>query len=294
MTHILILGVSGLIGHKLYEKLSQRFEKVSGTFHGTKDRFLSYDLFKTGDLIEHVEAQNINQTLETIASVNPDVILNCAGITKRRPEVKTPLQAITVNSLFPHRLAEWAKDNDKRVIHFSTDCVFDGATGNYDESSVTTARDAYGQTKALGEIRYDHTLTIRSSFIGQELSIHSELLDWFLQQRGQSIKGFTKALYTGVSTIEMARVVGDIIEYHPNLSGLYQLSVPDPISKYELLCLAREAYNIDVDITPDDSFEIKPTLNGDALRKKLNLTLPSWPQMMQELAAESTMYKTLS
>lgn len=294
MTHILILGVSGLIGHKLYEKLGKRFDKVSGTFHSTKDRFSSYNLFETGDLIEHVEAQNINQTLETIAKVNPDVILNCAGITKRRPEVKTPIQAITVNALFPHRLAEWAKENGKRVIHFSTDCVFDGETGNYDEASITTARDAYGQTKALGEIRYNHSLTIRSSFIGQELSVHSELLDWFLQQRGKSIKGFTKALYTGVSTIEMARVVGDVIEHHPSLSGLYQLSVAQPISKYDLLCLAREAYDIDVEITPDDSFEIKPTLNGDALRKSIDLTLPSWPEMMKKLAAESTMYKTLS
>lgn len=294
MTHVLILGVSGLIGHKLYEKLTARFETVSGTFHGTRDRFDHYNLFKTGELIENVEAADIEATLNTIALVNPDVILNCAGITKRRPEVKTPIQAITVNALFPHRLAQWAHENKKRVIHFSTDCVFDGATGNYDEESITTAQDAYGQTKALGELRYDHSLTIRSSFIGQELDIHSELLDWFLQQRGKTIKGFTQALYTGVSTIEMARVVGDIIENHTRLSGLYQLSVPEPISKYDLLCLARDAFNMDVEIIPDSSFEIKPTLNGDALRSKLGLTLPDWPEMMAGLAAESSLYKTLS
>ena len=294
MTHVLILGVSGLIGHKLYEKLTPRFDKVSGTFHSTKDRFNDCGLFQTGELVENVEAGNIEDTLKTISDLNPYVILNCASITKRRPEVKTPIQAITVNALFPHRLAEWAKERNKRVIHFSTDCVFDGATGNYDEASITTAVDAYGQTKALGEIRYDHSLTIRSSFIGQELSVHSELLDWFLQQRGNSIRGFTKAFYTGVSTIEMARVIGDIIEHHPKLSGLYQLSVPERISKYELLCLARDAFDMDVEITPDDTFEINPTLNGDALREKLKLSLPDWPTMMQGLAAESAMYKSLS
>ena len=92
----------------------------------------------------------------------------------------------------------------------------------------------------------------------------------------------------------MARVVGDIIENHTRLSGLYQLSVPEPISKYDLLCLARDAFNMDVEIIPDSSFEIKPTLNGDALRSKLGLTLPDWPEMMAGLAAESSLYKTLS
>jgi dTDP-4-dehydrorhamnose reductase len=291
---ILILGVSGLIGHKLYQKLSQRFDSVHGTLHGGRARFNSIGLFNGPEIVEHVDVRDFPKLEGILQAINPDVVLNCAGITKRRPEVNDPLHAIAVNSMFPHRLAAWAGDHGKRVIQFSTDCVFDGAIGDYTEASPTTGKDAYGQTKALGEIRYDHCLTIRSSFVGRELAVHSELLDWFLQQRGKTIKGFTKAWYSGISTIEMARIVGDIIEHQPSLGGLHQLAIEKPVSKYELLCLARDAFKLDTEIVPDDGFEIKPTLDGRLLRSKMPLFLPSWAEMMRELAAEQGLYKQLS
>jgi dTDP-4-dehydrorhamnose reductase len=162
--------------------------------------------------------------------------------------------------------------------------VFDGSIGNYDEESDTTGIDAYGKTKALGEIRYPHSLTIRSSFIGRELDGKTELLEWFLAQENQTIRGFTKAFYSGVSTTEMCRVVGDIIESHPDLGGLYTLAMPEPISKYDLLCIARDAFDMNVTIQADDSFEIKPTLNGDKLRQAIGVQLPSWPVMMKQIA----------
>lgn len=291
---ILVLGVSGLIGHKLFQKLSTRFGDVHGTLHGGRDRFDSYGLFKGPETIENVDVLEFDRLQEILLQVNPDVVLNCAGITKRRAEVNDPLCAIAVNSLFPHKLAAWARERGRRVIHFSTDCVFDGAVGGYTEASPTTGKDSYGQTKALGEIHYDHTLTIRSSFVGRELAVYSELLDWFLQQRGKTIKGFTQAWYTGISTLEMARIVGDIIEGHPDLNGLYQLSTEQPVSKYDLLCMAKDAFNFDVEIVPDHSFEIKPTLNGSLLRSKIKVALPSWPEMMHHLAAELEFYKKLS
>ncbi len=291
---IAILGASGLIGHKLTQKLSARFSDVVPVLHGKKARFSQYDLFQGHTTVEGMDVADHVAVFTQLEEIKPQVVLNCAGITKRRAEVNDPLTAIAVNSLFPHRLANWAKAHGVRIIHFSTDCVFDGSEGDYTESSVTTARDAYGQTKALGEIRYDHSLTIRSSFIGRELEVHSELLDWFLLQNGKKIKGFTRALYTGVSTIEMARVVGDLIEHHPEIGGLYQLSVPEPISKYDLLCLARDAHDIDVEIVPDEEFEIKPTLDGSRLRHDAGVVVPTWPEMMDALATERHFYKTLS
>ena len=162
-------------------------------------------------------------------------------------------------------------------------------TGDYDEQSHTTAIDEYGQTKALGEIRYDHSLTIRSSFIGRELDVFSELLEWFLQQNGNTIKGFTNALYTGVSTIVMSQVVGDIIQSHPDISGLHQLSSPEAISKFDLLCLARDAFKMDVEIVPESDFVCKASLDGTLLRNKMSLFVPSWQDMLAELASE-TMY----
>lgn len=291
---ILILGVSGLIGHKLFQKLKQRFGDVHGTLHGDGILFEKYNLFSGPEIHKNISVQDFETLTKLLNRLDPDVVLNCAGITKRRPEINDPLTAISVNSLFPHKLAKWAKENGKRVIHFSTDCVFDGSQGDYTEDSETTAKDSYGRTKALGEIRYDHTLTIRSSFVGQELAVHSELLGWFLQQRGKVIKGFTNARYSGISTIEMARIVGDIIESYPEISDLHQLSIEEPVSKYELLCMARDAYGVEVEIVPDNEFEIKPTLNSSKLRSKMPILLPSWPEMMAGLAAESDMYDVLS
>lgn len=291
---ILVLGSSGLIGHKLLQKLTERFGDVFGTLHGGRSRFEGNPLFAGPRIIENVDVRAFRQLEGILKAVNPDVVLNCAGITKRRPEVNVPLEAISVNALFPHQLARWAGENGKRVIHFSTDCVFDGAEGPYSEASETTGNDAYGRTKALGEIRYDHTLTIRSSFIGRELAVHSELLDWFLRQRGPSINGFTDAWYSGISTIEMARIVGDIIEYHPEINGLHQLSMPEPISKYDLLRLAREAFSKTIEIIPDSSFSIRPTLDGALLRSKMDIVLPGWPDMMAALAADSARYPVFS
>ena len=172
--------------------------------------------------------------------------------------------------------------------------MFDGSKGDYVEDDPTTAYDAYGRTKAMGEVRDDHNLTIRSSFIGRELAVHSELLDWFLQQRGKHLKGFTRALYTGISTREMARIVGDIITDHPNLAGLYQLSMADTISKYDLLLHFRDAFGLDVEIFPDDSVEVKANLLGGRLRQEIAYELPDWRSMVEGIAAENDLYPTLS
>jgi len=287
---ILILGGSGLIGHKLFQELSKRFDEVFTVIHSSKDNYKQYGLFESDKVIENIDVKDFSKLEGVLCAVNPDVILNCVGITKRRKEINDPILALSINSIFPHKLADWAKLFKKRVIHFSTDCVFDGKIGNYTEESLTTAEDNYGRTKAFGEIKYDHTLTIRSSFIGRELTQFSELLEWFLAQEGKTIKGFHKAMYSGVSTIFMSKVVGDIIEFHPDLSGLYQLSVEDPISKYDLLCIARDAFNINVEIIQDDDFVITPTLNGEKLKRIIGYSAPSWKEMMNELASE-TMYQ---
>lgn len=291
MSRIVILGASGLIGHKLFERLSTRFDDVYGVLHRDRAAFDQYDLFDSPKIVDRVNADEFEKLTGVLHCLRPDVVLNCIGITKRRPEIKDPLTAIEVNSMFPHRLAQWAGAHGKRIIHFSTDCVFDGTAGPYDEQSCTTGPDEYGQTKALGEIRYEHCLTIRSSFIGRELDVFSELLEWFLAQKGKTIRGFTDAWYSGVSTIFMSNVVGDIIEKHPELNGLMQLAPVEPVSKYDLLCHAREAFNLNVEIIPDDTFTKKPTLDGSRLAAAMNLTVPSWPEMMAELAADPFPYR---
>jgi dTDP-4-dehydrorhamnose reductase len=286
---IIILSVSGLLGHKLLQKLSADFD-VYGTLHKTKDHYGNLPLFSGENIIENIDVSNFDIVKDVLHAINPDVILNCVGITKRRSEIDNPLEVITLNALFPHQLAKWAKPNKIRVIHFSTDCVFNGKIGNYNEASPASAEDTYGKTKFLGEIKYEHTLTIRSSFIGQELFGRTELFEWFLAQKGKQIKGFKNTLYSGVSTTYMASVVKDIILNHPDLSGLYQLAPEEPISKFDLLTIAKEAFNVDVDIIPDTDHVHHPTLDASKLRKAINLKVPAWEEMMAGMLADKALY----
>jgi dTDP-4-dehydrorhamnose reductase len=286
---VIILGVSGLIGHKLFQNLSEEFE-IFGTLHRKKSEYNNLSLFSSQNIIENVDANNFSLLEGVLCAVNPDVILNCIGITKRKIDTNNPLDAIKINAVFPHLLANWAGINNKRVIHFSTDCVFNGEIGNYTETSLSSAEDVYGKTKFLGELHYDHTLTIRSSFIGRELFDRTELLEWFLSQDKKQIKGFKKTFYSGVSTIFMAKVVKNIILNYPVLAGLYHLAPVNPISKYDLLALAKEVFNINVDITPDTIHVHKPTLDATKLKKAIELEVPSWKEMMTELAADKSFY----
>lgn len=285
MPVIAIIGASGLIGHMLYRQLSQRFDRVVPLLHGRVEDAPTSVPFVEGGAVGEVDVDDFDQLVGVLRGIRADVVLNCAGITKRRAEIHDPVRAIAINALFPHRLASWAAPRGVRVIHFSTDCVFDGASGPYTEESPPTAKDAYGTTKALGEIKAPGSLTIRSSFIGRELAHHTELLDWFLQQAGR-IHGFANVYYSGISTIEMARIVGDMLVEHPDLTGLYQLAMPTPISKYDLLTLARRAFDRDVEIIPDHDVFSMPTLDGSRLAAVVDLGLPSWTEMMEELAAD--------
>ena len=288
---VIVLGASGLIGHKLFEKLSLRFETY-GTLRLKREEYEN-DFFKDYDnFIDQIDVHDFDNLIKNLNRVNPDVILNCVGITKRKDEINLPLESIYVNSLFPHKLLSWAISNNKRLIHFSTDCVFTGKEGNYTELSLTNAEDVYGRTKALGEVNYKNGLTIRSSFIGRELSTNSELLEWFLSNTTESINGFKNALYSGVSTIFLAKTIGDIVEFYPELYGLRQLSVKKPISKHDLLIIAKDKFNKRVDIVAEEEFQIDASLNGDLLRKEISYGNPNWTDMMEELAADNRYYKS--
>jgi dTDP-4-dehydrorhamnose reductase len=289
---VLILGVSGLIGHKLLQELSVDHE-VFGTLHKTKAQYNNLALFAASTIIEGIDVLKFEKLIGVMKEIDPDVVLNCTGITKRKINQNNTLEVIETNAAFPHKLALWAKNNNKRVIHFSTDCVFNGKDGDYTEDSLTTAEDLYGRTKALGEIRYDHTLTIRSSFIGQELFDRTELLDWVLGQDGRQIKGFKNALYSGVSTIFMARTVKDIITNHTKLNSIYQLAPDVPISKYDLICLIKKAFGLEIDVIPETDYVHRPTLIAAKLKNQMGIKVPSWEEMIEELANDSNFYKSL-
>jgi dTDP-4-dehydrorhamnose reductase len=289
MTRILILGGTGMLGHKLWQRLSQRFPGTYVTVRRARANYARYGLYDDPHMIEKVDATDFDALCGVLQRIAPKAILNCIGMTKRREPVNDPVPSILLNALLPHRLAAWGAVHDARVINFSTDCVFDGKQGGYTEQQLTNAEDLYGRTKALGEITSGDALTIRSSFIGRELLDGTELLEWFLAQQGKTISGYRNALYSGISTLYLADLVCDIIEKYPHLSGLYHVA-SNTISKYDLLMLARDAFGADVRIQPDDSVIIKRNLDCGKFQRATGYAPPDWRTMMAELATDPTPY----
>jgi dTDP-4-dehydrorhamnose reductase len=277
-----------MIGHKFWQALVGQRDDIFGTLHGRRDAFAHYALFDDR-IIEQFEAADFEGVTKLLNRLRPAVIVNCIGITKRKPEANDVAKMFMVNARFPHHLARWAACNRARVIHFSTDCVFDGADGNYSERSVVTAPDLYGQTKYFGELDYDHCLTIRTSMIGREITGHTELLEWFLAQRGRCITGYKNARYSGLTTLTMAELVPRIIDDHPQLSGRYQIAGP-VITKYDLLCQLRDAFAIEVQIVPDETFHCDRTLQSHRFAQATGISIPPWKEMLADLARDQDFY----
>jgi len=279
----LILGGSGMLGHGLWRYFSPKYNHIYATLRKRKDEYES-DLFESDHVIDSIDAADFNNIRSILDNIQPEVVLNCIGITKRKESDNSVIDVIKLNALLPHELAAWGDENKAKIIHFSTDCVFDGKDGAYLDGSMTNADDLYGRTKALGEIASPYALTLRSSFIGRELENGTELLEWFLAQTGR-IKGFANAIYTGFTTMELNRIIEKIMTESSEYSGIYNVS-SDPISKYDLLRFIKDKMNLDIDISPDYGFACDRSLDSTLFRQTFNYTPPDWETMIEELAEQ--------
>ena len=288
---ILILGGEGMLGHKMFQTLLSRYPDTTCTVVRPLGEpfYQRVDLFRKGRVIDKVDAMDFTGLHEILDSERPGHIVNCIGVIKQRKEARAAIPSITLNSLLPHKLAEFAAGWGGRVIHFSTDCVFSGKRGHYTEEDPSDAEDLYGKSKYLGEVSTENALTLRTSIIGRELSQFKSLLEWFLSQKGKTVRGFKRVIYSGVTTNNMAQLVGNLIADYPNLSGLYQVTGP-AISKYELLCMLRDAYKLDVEIIPDDREVSDRSLIGGKFIKATGYSYPGWTDMVTELASDPTPY----
>lgn len=277
---ILILGGDGMLGHQLLKSLSPRHE-VKVTLRQDLEAYAPFQLFNYDNAYLGIDVRSLERITEVLADFRPEAVINAVGIVKQRPTAKESIPSLEINSLLPHRLSVLCKAVGARLIHLSTDCIFSGKKGNYQESDLSDAEDLYGKTKYLGETQDSHCLTLRTSIIGRELSRHKSLLEWFLAQRG-TIKGFTKAIYTGFTTLEMSRIIENMLINYPEASGVYQVS-SDPINKYELLLLFREKLGLTIEIIPDDSFCCDRSLDSSRFRKEFLYTPPTWETMIEEL-----------
>lgn len=277
---ILILGGDGMLGHQLLKHLQPRHE-VKVTLRQDLGAYSSFGLFCRENAYDAIDIRSLERLVEVMADFRPDAVINAVGIVKQRSDAKESIPSLEINALLPHRLAVLCKGIGARLIHLSTDCVFSGKKGNYLESDPSDAEDLYGKTKYLGEVHDNNCLTLRTSIIGQELSRHKSLLEWFLAQTGP-VKGFTNAIYTGFTTLEMSRIVEKILLEFTDAAGVYQVS-SDPINKYELLFLFREKLGHDIEIIADDTFRCDRSLDSTRFRSDFNYTPPSWPAMIEEL-----------
>jgi dTDP-4-dehydrorhamnose reductase len=281
---ILILGGSGMLGHQLYREFARDHE-VWVTLRRSLSEFAGPSIYREGQVIPGVEATKFGAVERVLRAAQPSVVLNCVGIIKQLKEAADPIPSLTINSLLPHRLAKVCGEIGARLIHFSTDCVFSGRRGAYRETDIADAEDLYGRTKFLGEVgTVPHVLTLRSSIIGRELSTAHSLVDWFLSQGGNEVRGYRRAIYTGFTTLEMARIVKMMITKYPTTGGLWQVA-SSPINKYELLLLLQNAFRVPGKILPYDDFVCDRSLDGSRFCGATGYQAPTWQAMVEEMAA---------
>jgi dTDP-4-dehydrorhamnose reductase len=281
---ILVVGGDGMLGHELLQSLGPKHD-VRVTLRRPVAAYREFQLLSDRNAIGDVDVRNFDRVVDVVKAFSPEAIINCVGLVKQRPNAKSSVLAIQINSLFPQQLRDLCEDVSARLIHFSTDCVFSGRTGNYRESDIPDASDMYGRSKLLGEVDHAPGLTLRTSIIGLELSHHASLIEWFLSQRG-AIKGFRRAIYTGITTMEMGRLVDRLVARHRDLHGVWHVA-SSPISKYDLLVkLSRALGRTDIEIVPDETFECDRSLRADAFHAATGYEPPSWDDMLAELAEE--------
>ena len=278
---VMILGVTGMLGNAMFRVLSERTDlAVYGTARSNSARqHFSGNL--SGRIIVGTDVENNDSLVRAFAAVRPDVVVNCVGLVKQLADANDPLQAVPINTLLPHRLAALCQATGARLVHISTDCVFSGAKGNYLETDFPDAYDLYGRSKLLGEVDYPHAITLRTSIIGHELSGHRSLVNWFLAQQG-AVKGFTRAIFSGLPTVELATVVRDVVLPLKELYGLYHISAK-PINKFDLLQMLAQAYGKDIEINPSDELVIDRSLNSDRFKEATDYAPPEWPTLIQRM-----------
>jgi len=288
---VLILGGEGMLGHKVFQVLNGPFETYA-TFRDAYGLWTKYPMYAQADanhLLGGVDVMDFQAVVRAVGQVKPDVVINCIGIIKQLKEASDPIICLTLNSLLPHRLADLCAAANVRLFHMSTDCVFSGRQGHYTEDDFADADDLYGRSKYLGEVNREGCLTVRTSIFGRDFLKQSALFEWFLSQRGGTVRGYRNAIYTGFPTQVLARIMGDLIEHHPQLSGLYQVA-SEPISKYDLLVRLRAAMHLDITIEPYDDPPCDRSLSATKFLNATNYSIPTWEDMITEVASDPTPY----
>lgn len=282
---ILILGGDGMLGHRLLATLS-RSHDVRVTLRQELSAYRQFGLYEAHNSYGSVDVRVTDRMIEVMADFRPEVVINAVGVVKQRPDGLDPIPNLEINALLPHRLAVICKAINAHFVHISTDCVFSGRRGNYKETDEPDPIDVYGHSKLLGEVIEPGCITLRTSIIGHELTRKSGLFEWFAMQKDQ-VRGYKNAIFSGLTTIELSRVIERLITRFPDAHGIYHLS-SYPISKFELLSMINEKMELRIQIHPDTDFCCNRSLDSGRFRKDFDYTPPTWDKMIEELAQVRT------
>ena len=275
---ILILGGDGMLGHRLLRHFEPCHD-ARVTLRQDLGAYAAYGLFHAGNSYAGIDVRATDRLIEVLSEFRPQAVINAVGIVKQRATAKESIPSLEINALLPHRLALACRMLGARLVHLSTDCVFAGTRGGYTEDDVADATDLYGISK------YEGCVTLRTSIIGLELARKASLIEWYLAQRG-TIRGFDRALYTGFTTTEMARIIERVLTQWVDLSGVWQVASA-PISKYVLLTeLTAKLGRRELAIERDERFVCDRRLDGSRFNARTGYAPPSWDAMLDELAQE--------
>ncbi|MGQ9367379.1 dTDP-4-dehydrorhamnose reductase family protein [Azospirillum sp. ST 5-10] len=270
---VLVLGGDGMLGHRLVLHLARRL----GVSYTVREH-AAHERLPSEGCNPGVDIRSLGAVAGVLATVRPAVVVNCAGLVKQRPSGQAVVDAAATNSIAPHQIAGLCRLAGARFIHISTDCVFSGRRGRYTEDDAPDPVDTYGMTKLLGEVTGPHCLTLRTSIVGRELKTKLSLLEWFLAQRA-AVNGYPNAIFSGVTSVELARVIERLILDHPDASGLYHVSA-DPIGKFELLQLFARYYDHPIPVLCDESVVIDRSLDSTRFRRTFAYQPPAWHEML--------------
>ena len=280
---LLILGSNGLIGNTLTKYfLSKNNYEITGVVRNDSKINLFSRNYKQ-NFVTISNLLNFNAIERTIEKIQPNLVINCIGLTNKvkYKDFNLVESYIKINSLFPHKLYEICNKYEIRLIHLSSDCVFSGKKGFYDENDLPDPNDIYGRSKLLGEIDNKNSITIRKSVIGHELGTEKGLLEWFLSQQ-EVVKGFKNAIFSGITVLELANLIENFIIPNKNLHGLLHVS-GNSISKYDLLKIIAEVYNKSINICPDQSIKIDRSLNSAKFNKLTGYKIKPWPILIKSM-----------
>lgn len=277
---VLVLGASGMLGSAVFREFDGHApHEVWGLVRN--EAFLPYfSPTQQRRILTGVDVLDEAALRAAFERVRPDAVINCVGLIKQKEHVEDPLVVLPINAMLPHRLAALCAPGNIRLLHISTDCVFSGRKGMYTEDDPSDAEDLYGKSKYIGELRdAAHAVTLRTSIIGRELNSRRALVDWFLAQQG-SVHGFRRSIFSGMTAIELARVMRDVVLPDASLHGLYHVSSA-PISKFDLLKLVAAQYEKAIDVLPDDGLVIDRSLDSSRFRAATGYRAPSWESMVR-------------